>query len=241
MPNEGRFKRPEEYAPVPEAKLPETSEGWREIREELNAAIAAEEKELEKITAQIEEQALKAVVGDVQAQRQVQELRRQQLERELNVRLKRDALKPVEHNLKVAVAREAEAVENQRQAQIQALKDEMLESAKEFDSIALQLKAVMSRYHSLADRIFNLMTPGEQAGFHGARGSVGLVNAMAAAGCARPLGMGIAASPAHHMPLARFIAPFCAPPAPVTPAPERETVTITYQTEAEALAQARPR
>jgi hypothetical protein len=239
MPNDStKFKRPEEY--VPEAKLPVTSEGWREIRQELNAAIDAEEKELEKISAQIEEQALKAVVGDVSAQRTVSDLRRQQAERELNVRLKKDALRPAEHALKVAMAREAEAVENQRQAQIQGLKDEMMASAKEFDSIALQLKAVMSRYHSLGDRIFNLMTPGEQAGFHGARGSVGLVNAMAAAGCARPLGMGISATPAHHQPLARFIAPFCAPPAPQAPVPERETVTV-YLTEAEALSQARPR
>jgi hypothetical protein len=40
-----------------------TSEGWAEVREELNSAIAAEEKELEKIA--IEEHSLRALVGDV--------------------------------------------------------------------------------------------------------------------------------------------------------------------------------
>jgi hypothetical protein len=243
MPNEGRFKKPEEYAPVQEpAKLPVTSEGWREIREELNAAIAAEEEELEKIAAQIEEHSLHAVVGDIQAQRTVSDLRRQQLERELNVRLKKDALKPAEHALKVAMAREAEAVENRRQAEIQALKQEMMSAAVEFDRAAIALREALSRYHSAGDKAHNLMSPSERENFHAARGSIGPSNALGFHKVARPLGLtGISGNPMHHQPLADFARVFCEAPRPVAPATEPLHETVVYTTEVEALSQVRPR
>jgi hypothetical protein len=248
MPNETtRFRKPEEYAEP--ARLPVTSEGWREIRQELSDAITSEEAELEKIAAQIEEQSLKAVVGDVSAQRQVQELRRQQLERELNVRLKRDALRPTQHALKVAEQREAEAQEAARKREFEAHLEASLVHAQATDAaLEALVESERSRHDELTHANAVARTEDERVRVKQ------LENRNAATWAAGKVrlhdyldfgkGSPVAYDSQFHTP-AEFtrvrLANWGLSADVPEPPPQRKKDEIVYQTEADALSQARPR
>jgi hypothetical protein len=240
MPNETttRYRRPEEY-PQPEVH-PQTSAEWQAAIDRLKVKLANLERSQSDLETKKANLALDVEFGDKAATGSLATLLAEIARVAQDAELARMALGRAHASLKSAQAREAGEVEDRRLAQIAELKQELMSAAVEFDVAALQLKAALSKYHSLGDRIHNLMNPVEQRGFQAARGSIGPSNAMGAHGVARPLGMATG-SPIHHQSLESYARVFCSPPQPSAPPPPREKVEIEFMTEAEALSQPRPR